>query len=266
MLHIAVENTVFLAGACVFTELLKSALLFSVCFQQPELRSFSHECSSRRCLAGAQMAPNWSVGCRWLTGAHLFVGCGGWLAPGSLWQVADRLWSVFTLCVHVVRALLFAFFVASTLSLRTCRAQMNFDAFHATRALGRCRGAGQPRPLIAVRASLPPAPRAAVPAMPKMASLPATPRKSSAPASPPKGVMPTAAEKKYHNQWMHKKVFTKKVWNTSNAAFTFEERYQELEEEIKHEVAAAKSNLKQNKCGTQRRRKLKQKKKRKRKQ
>ena len=142
------------------------------------------------------MAPNWSVGRRWLTGAHLFVGCGGWLAPGSLWQVADRLWSVFTLCVHVVRAFLFAFCVASTLSLRTCRAQMNFDALHATRALGRCRGAGQPRPLIAVRASLPPAPRAAVPAMPKVASVPATPRKSSAPASPPKGVMPTAAGEK----------------------------------------------------------------------
>ena len=49
-------------------------------------------------------------------------------------------------------------------------------------------------------------------------------------------------------------------------AFTFEERYQELEEEIKHEVAAAKSNLKQSKGGTQRRRKLKQKKKRNRKQ
>ena len=155
------------------------------------------------------MAPNWSVGCRWLTGAHLFVGCGGWLAPGSLWQVADRLWSVFTLCVHVVRALLFAFFVAPTLSLRISHAQMNLDALHATRALGRCRGAGQPRPLVAVCASLPPAPRAALPAMPIVASVPATPRKSSAPASPPKGVMP-GCRKKYHNQWTPQERFHQK--------------------------------------------------------
>ena len=156
------------------------------------------------------MAPNWSVGCRWLTGAHLFVGCGGWLAPGSLWQVADRLWSVFTQCVHVVRAFLFAFFVAPTLSLRISHAQMNLDALHATRALGRCRGAGQPRPLVAVCASLPPAPRAAVPAMPIVASVPATPRKSSAPASPPKGVMPTAAGEKITINGCTRKISPKK--------------------------------------------------------
>ena len=161
--------------------------------------------------------PNWSVGCRWLTGAHLFVGCGGWLAPGSLWQVADRLWSV-SLCVHVVRALLFAFFVAPTLSLRISHAQMNLDARQRLAPLGDAEEQVSQDlwslcALLFLQRRERPCQRCRLwpPCLPHHGSRPHLRRRRRESCR--------AAGKNITINGRHKKDFTKKVWNTSNAAF-----------------------------------------------